>query len=118
MRTPSRAPRPRANPAARPRISPDEHSVQSHDPSEERRPPPRYRLSNRCRLPDLGETEAVARRITESRVDAVGAFLGLLGELDAAALELLIGGVDVVGREEDRPREALRHEAPHLLGCL
>jgi hypothetical protein len=45
----------------------------------------------------------VARGITERRVDPIGALLGLLDELDAPAPELLVGGVAVAGREEDRP---------------
>src|SRR3954452_24768248 len=70
------------------------------------------RLSRRHvrELPDLREPEAVARRVAEAGVDAVGPLLGLLGELDAAALEQLDVGVDVVGGQEDRSGEALAHE--------
>src|SRR5204862_3265832 len=39
---------------------------------------------------DLGQAEAVAGRVAEPGVDPVGALLGFLGELHAAALELLV----------------------------
>ncbi len=47
---------------------------------------------------------------------AVGALLGRLDELHASGLELLVGGAAVVGREEDRPREALGHHGSDLVG--
>ena len=60
----------------------------------------------------------VARRVAEPAVDAVRALLGRLGELHAAALELLVGGAAVVRGEEDRVRGALAHQRAHLLGGL
>ena len=55
----------------------------------------------------LREPDAVARRVAEARVDAVGLHVGLLGELDAPAEQLLVRLHRVVGGEEDRAREAL-----------
>ena len=66
----------------------------------------------------LGEPERVARRVVEARVDAVGALLGLLGELDAARLELLVVRAHVVGGEEERAGEALGGEVEDLLARL
>src|ERR1700730_3662689 len=69
-------------------------------------------------LPHLGQPKAVARRVTEAGVDAVGPLLRLLGEFDASRPELLIGGLAVVGGEKDGSREALGHQGAHLLGGL
>src|SRR4051794_18809938 len=65
-------------------------------------------------LHHLGEPEAVAGRIAEAGIDAVGPLLGRLDELDAAALELLVAGLAVVGGEEHRAGEALGHEVADL----
>ena len=62
----------------------------------------------------LGEAEAVARRVAEAAVDAVGLLGRLLGELDAARRHLLVGLHAVVGGEEQSPGEALRHEVRDL----
>src|SRR5947208_15827442 len=48
----------------------------------------------------LGETEVVTRRVAESRVDSVGPLFGLLDEVDAASLQLLVRSLDIVGGEE------------------
>src|SRR5881628_39739 len=69
-------------------------------------------------LPHLGQPEAVAGGIAKPCVDSVRPLLGLLGELDAASLELLVGGPAILCGEEDRPREARRHQASHLVGDL
>src|SRR4051794_37085085 len=67
----------------------------------------RPRTSEGGELADLREAQMVARGIAEGRVDAVGPLLGLVHELDAARLELLVGRVDVVRGQEDRPGAAL-----------
>src|SRR5215207_7959003 len=69
-------------------------------------------------LAPLREPDVVAGRVAERRVDPVRPLLGLLDELDAAALELLVGSAAVVGRQEDRPGGALRRQALDLLGGL
>ena len=76
------------------------------------------RFRRRRQLRHLGEPERVARRVVEARVDAVGALLGLLGELDAARLELLVVRAHVVGGEEERAGEALGREVEDLLARL
>jgi hypothetical protein len=47
-------------------------------------------------LAHLGEPQGIASGIAEAGVDPIGTVLGLFGELDAAALELLIGGLTIV----------------------
>src|SRR5262245_8307915 len=84
---------------------------------------PLVRWSNRLalvyyRLVDLREAQGVSGRVAEARVDAVGALLGSLRELDTAALQLLVVATNVVGRQEDGPSEALRHQVLHLAGGL
>ena len=66
-------------------------------------------------LVHLGEPERVARRVVEAGVDPVRALLGLLGELDAAGLELLVGRTAVLGGEEDGAGEPLGGEVEDLL---
>ena len=66
----------------------------------------------------LGEPHLIAREVPESRVDAVRLLGGLLRELDAAGLELLVGRLDIVGGEEEPACGALRHERLELLGRL
>src|SRR5215203_3846598 len=51
----------------------------------------------------LGDADGVARRVPERGVGAVAAPLRGLDELDAAGGQVLVGGVDVVGREDHRP---------------
>src|SRR6266550_8818954 len=63
----------------------------------------------------LGETEVVARRVAETRVDSVGPLFGLLDELDAASLQLLVGSLDIVGGEEDRAGKPFPHQGFDLL---
>src|SRR5262245_38100280 len=84
---------------------------------------PLVRWSNRLplvydRLVDLREAQGVSGRVAEARVDAVGALFGSLGELHTAAPQLLVVATDVVGRQEDGPGEALRHQVLHLAGGL
>ena len=62
----------------------------------------------------LHQADGVARRVAEGGVDAVGALRGLLAELDAAALELLVAGPAVVGREEQAAGGALGHQSRSL----
>src|SRR5215207_488300 len=64
----------------------------------------------------LDQPERVAGRVAEAGIDAVGTFGGLLGELDAAGLELLVGGPAVLGPEDEAARSALRHDLLHLVG--
>src|SRR4029077_10763095 len=64
-------------------------------------------------LRQLGESHTVAGRITEPAVDAVRHLMWLLGELDAAGLELFVAGLAVLGDEEDSACEALRGEVQH-----
>src|SRR5262249_33936274 len=66
--------------------------------------------------PDLREAEAVPGRIAETGIDPVRTLLRVLGELDAAALELLVLGADVIGGQEHRAGEALRHQILDLFG--
>src|SRR5262249_54486236 len=66
----------------------------------------------------LRQPEAVPGRVAESRVDAVGLLGRLLAELDAAPLELLVGALAVVCREEEAPFGALREQAEDLLAGL
>src|SRR5438105_11338127 len=56
-------------------------------------------------LPHLGEPDVVARRVVECRVDSVRALFRLLDEIDTPVFQLLIGGLAVVGRKEDRAGE-------------
>src|SRR5207253_221932 len=63
-----------------------------------------------CELPNLREPDVVTGRVPERRVDPVGALLRLFDEFHATALELLVRGSAVVRREEDRAREAERHQ--------
>jgi hypothetical protein len=44
--------------------------------------------------------------------------VGRVDELQAAGLELLVGGLAVVGVEEDRSGGPLRHQGAHLIGGL
>jgi hypothetical protein len=69
-------------------------------------------------LPGLGEAQTVARGVTEAAVDPVGPLFRRLGELDAASPHLLVRGSAVVGHEEDRARESLRHQRADLLSGL
>src|SRR5436309_16066802 len=78
----------------------------------------RCAVLDRRQLANLGEPDVVARRIAEGGVDPVGPLLRLLGEIDAAPLELLVRGLAVLGGQEDRPGEALRHQASYLLTRL
>ena len=57
----------------------------------------------------------VARRVAEARVDPVRPLLGLLDELDAPSLQLLVGRPAVVGRQEDGSGEPLPHQLAHLI---
>jgi hypothetical protein len=77
-----------------------------------------YRGLDAGELAYLRQPDVVARRIAESRIDPVGTVLRLLDELDSAALELLEVSMDVVGGQEDRSGESLRHQRPHLPGGL
>jgi hypothetical protein len=65
-------------------------------------------------LPHFGEPNVVARGVAERRVDPVRPLLGLLDELEAAALQLLVRRMDVVGREETVPAKpfAIRARTP------
>src|ERR687898_2624786 len=49
----------------------------------------------------LDHAEIVPRLVAEAGVDSVRLLNGLLQEVDAAALELLVRGLDVIGREEE-----------------
>src|SRR3954463_9300261 len=87
--------------------------------------PPRRRPGGSSRgrsgvrqLPHLRQADVVAGRVAEGGVDAVGPLLGRVDELEAAGLELLVGGLAVVRGEEDRRRDALRDHAAKLLGGL
>ena len=71
--------------------------------------------SDRRGLAHLRQPELVAGRIAERGVDAVRALLGRLGELEPARGELLVGGLRIVGREQDVPGPPLRHHAPDLV---
>src|SRR5262249_30464695 len=51
-------------------------------------------------LANLRQPDVVSGGVAERGVDPVGLFLGLVDELDAAALQLVEVGADVVGREE------------------
>src|SRR6266545_3375623 len=62
----------------------------------------------------LDDAEVVARGIAERRVDAVRPPRRLLGELDPARLHLLVGGLAVVGRQEDPARGSLRGDLADL----
>src|SRR5277367_2639391 len=62
----------------------------------------------------LGKPDAVAGRVAESAVDAVRHVVGYLGELHALGPQLLVGGLAVVGGEEYRAGETLRHHFAHL----
>src|SRR3954470_10490189 len=64
----------------------------------------------------LDQPRRVARGVTERGVDAVGPLCRLLGELDSAALELLVGGLAVVGAEEDPAGSALGDDLLELGG--
>ena len=74
--------------------APADRRRRARDAADARRPRGRERRALQaiaCSV-HLGEPERVARRVVEAGVDAVGALLGLLGELDAARLELLVVG--------------------------
>src|SRR5207247_8535558 len=62
------------------------------------------------RLLRLVHPDLVARRVAETGVDTVGLLRGLLEELHAAGLELLVAGPAVVRGEEQAARGALRHD--------
>src|SRR6266511_175138 len=66
-------------------------------------------------LPQLHHSGLVARGVAEPRVDPVGLLVRLLLELDTTALELLVGGLDVVGGEEEAAGGTLRNERLELL---
>src|SRR5439155_7572386 len=68
--------------------------------------------------PLLGEAVVVARRVAEAGVDTVRLLRRLLRELDAAALQLLVALVRVLGREEETAGRALRQQGPDLLPRL
>src|SRR5919197_6471227 len=72
----------------------------------------RLRLAREV-VPDLGEPDVVPRRVAERGVDPVRALLRRLHELHPAALELLVGSVDVVCGQEDRPGASLGHPRTH-----
>src|SRR5688572_29215126 len=65
---------------------------------------------------ELGQAEAVARRVPEPGVDAVGPLLGRFGELDAERAQLLVALLAVVGLEEVGGAEPLGHDLAQLLG--
>ena len=62
------------------------------------------RIAARCRLAGLHHPSRVAGRVAEAGVDAVRLLRRLLLELDAPVLELFVGALDVVGREEEARR--------------
>src|SRR4051812_16646352 len=90
-----------------------------HDPASTA-VPPNFRITTLEPgvLRDLREAQVVARRVAERRVDAVRTLLGRIDELDAAALELLVGRPAVVGGEEDGAGRTLARELLDLLPGL
>src|SRR5438094_6025912 len=63
----------------------------------------------------LREAQEVAEGVAEAAIDAVRPLRGLLRELDALRLELVVGPAAVVGREEQVPAgRALRDEVADL----
>src|SRR4029079_19277530 len=107
--TPPRAPGCSASPtawrcwAARSRCTAPRARGRGSAPASRSRPE-LLRLVEPGELLDLREPDVVARRVAEARVDAVRTVLGLVDELDAAALELLVGGAAVVRGEEEAGR--------------
>src|SRR6185312_9181989 len=73
------------------------------------------RRSDLGRQLHLGQAEAVAGWVAEAAVDPVGPLLRRFGELDPTGPQLLVGGLAVVGGEEDGAGEALAHQGLHLL---
>src|SRR5690348_6818919 len=69
----------------------------------------RYRL-------DLGQPPVVAERVAETGVDAVEPLRGLLDELHAPGLELLVALVAVVGDEPAHAEPALGQQVAHRRG--
>ena len=62
------------------------------------RPPARDARSVR----DLADADAVAERVTDAEVGAVGLLADLVGDVDAGGHQLLVEAVRVVGAEHDR----------------
>src|SRR5437868_3732069 len=64
----------------------------------------------------LGESDVVPGRVTECSVDPVRPWFWLLHELDSTPGQLFVGGLAIVGGQENRAGKALGHEVPHLVG--
>src|SRR5919198_625321 len=62
----------------------------------------------------LRQAEVVPGDVAEAGVDAVRLLRRLLGEFDAAALQLFVGLLRVVGREEEATRRSLRQQILNL----